>query len=547
MNNLYDLIIIGAGPAGISAAIYAGRAKLRTLILDSDQGGGQIGITDNIVNYPGIISISGAELTSNMRRQAENFDVEIKTEKVVDLDLSNTIKQIKTSEGNTYSAVGIVVATGARPKTLGFPGEKEYTGRGIGYCATCDGEFFTGMDIFVIGGGFAAAEEAIFLTRYAKKVHIMVRRSEFGCSGAIVDQVNSNDKIEVHYNTELVEVGGDDVLRSAKFKNNETGEIWDYKPDSPDETFGLFIFVGYEPINELVKEHIGLNETGYIPTDEDMLTNVEGVYAAGDIRPKRLRQLATAVSDGAIAATAAEKYIERIKAEHNIEVKKVEEESKEEDSASSHSSFLDDGIIAGLQPILDRFENPITLLVVGNEEQPGFSSELKSFADDIAGLSDMVTVSYLALEDYNKQDIKIKSDLFPVLAVLDKDSNDLGIYFNGIPGGHEFNSFILAIYNAAGPGQQIPENTLARIKALPPQLIQVGATLSCTMCPDAVQAAQLIARHNPNITAQMIDISKFPEFREKHKIMSVPAVIVNEASVSFGRKDLETMLALLEK
>ena len=200
MKKLYDLIIIGAGSAGMSAAIYAGRAKLKTLVLDKDRTGGQIKITAEVVNYPGILRTSGEELAQTMRKQAESFGVKFLSAAVQSVDFSQDIKRLKTSEGE-FEALGVIVATGSKPRTLGFEGEETFRGRGIGYCATCDGEFFTGMDVFVIGAGFAAAEEAIFLTRYAKKVTIIAREPEFTCSKTIADKVLAHGKIEVKFNT----------------------------------------------------------------------------------------------------------------------------------------------------------------------------------------------------------------------------------------------------------------------------------------------------------------------------------------------------------
>ena len=303
MKELYDLIIIGSGSAGMAAGIYAGRARLKTLIIDRDRAGGQIKITSEVENYPGILHISGEEISRTMRKQAENFGVTFVSAVVETVDFSQDIKKIRTVDGE-YEALAVVVATGAVPRKLGFTGEDAFRGRGIGYCATCDGEFFSGMDVFVIGAGFAAAEEAIFLTRYARKVTVVAREPEFTCSKMIAERVLANPKIEVKFNTEILEVGGDTVLRHASFIDNQAGQTWRYDA-KPGETFGVFVFVGYIPQSAEYAGQLRLNEQGYIPTDESMRTNVDGVYAAGDVRPKELRQLVTAVSDGAVAATSA--------------------------------------------------------------------------------------------------------------------------------------------------------------------------------------------------------------------------------------------------
>ena len=251
MEKIYDLIVIGGGPSGLSAGIYAGRAMLDVLIIEKDKAGGQICLTNEIVNYPGITEISGSEFGTQLKKQAENFGVEFVSDEVKDMDFSQDIKTIKTSSGE-YKALSVVLATGASPRKLNFPGEEEYTGRGVAYCATCDGEFFTGMEVFVVGAGFAAAEEAIFLTKYATKVTIIAREPEFTCAKSIAEKVLNHPKIEVRFNTELLEAKGDIQLRSAVFKNNVTGEISEYKAKD-GKSFGIFIFVGYEPQSKLFK------------------------------------------------------------------------------------------------------------------------------------------------------------------------------------------------------------------------------------------------------------------------------------------------------
>lgn len=311
MNKIYDMIIIGAGPAGLTAGIYGGRAKLNTLIIEKSIPGGQITVTNEVVNYPGIIETTGAKYAENLKQQALNFGVEFLSDEVIDLDLSNDIKIIKT-KSNEYHAFTVVIATGATPRKVGFIGEKEYEGRGVAYCATCDGEFFTDMDVFVIGAGYAAAEEAIFLTKFARKVTIIAREPEFTCAKSIADKVLTHSKIEVKFNTEILEISGDFLPRSAKFKNNCTGEITEYQA-STDETFGTFVFIGYAPQSQLFKGKVEIDEAGFIPTDKNLMSDVNGVFVAGDIRPKNLRQIVTAVADGAEVAHNIEKYLEHLK------------------------------------------------------------------------------------------------------------------------------------------------------------------------------------------------------------------------------------------
>lgn len=310
MSQIYDVIIIGAGPAGLSAGLYAARAKMSTLILEKDKPGGQIVTTDEVANYPGSIhDATGPSLTARMIEQCEEFGAVRKKEGVVSVDFSGDIKTV-TTEVATYEAKSVIIATGAVPRKMACPGEKELTGKGVSYCATCDADFFTDLEVFAIGGGDTALEEAMYLTKFARKVTIVHRRDEFRAAKSIVEKVLKHPKIDIIYDAVVQEVKGDGMLETAVFKNVKTGDTWEYTADENDGTFGMFVFVGYLPYSELFKGIIDLDPIGYIPTDEDMKTNVPGVFAAGDIRVKSLRQVVTATADGAIAAVQAEKYIE---------------------------------------------------------------------------------------------------------------------------------------------------------------------------------------------------------------------------------------------
>lgn len=308
ISEIYDVLILGGGSAGLTAGIYAGRAELRTLIIEKQQAGGQAAITAEVANYPGVANVSGPELMERMLEQSNSFGTEFIMGEITEVDLTQEIKVVQTTEG-TFRGRAVIVATGANPKELGFIGEEAFRGRGIGYCATCDGYFFRGLDIFVIGGGYAAAEEAIYLTRFGRKVTIIVRKPQLSCPKSIADKVLSHPKIEVKFNTEIVEAYGDQILKGATFKNNITDETFSYEVAEGDRTFGIFVFIGYKPTTELFKDQLVLDETGYIITNEAMETNIPGVYAVGDLRPKVLRQIVTATADGAIAAMQAEKYI----------------------------------------------------------------------------------------------------------------------------------------------------------------------------------------------------------------------------------------------
>lgn len=539
MKEIYDLIIIGSGSAGMTAGIYAGRARLKTLIIERDKPGGQIRITSEVENYPGILNVSGEELGLIMRKQAEKFGVTFRQGIVESVDLKGDIKKVRTVDGE-YEALAVVIATGTVPRRIGFIGEDEFRGRGIGYCATCDGEFFTGMDVFVIGAGFAAAEESIFLTRYARKVTIIAREPEFTCSKMIAERVLAHPKIEVKFNTEILEADGDSVLRYAKFINNKTGQTWAYE-SKPGESFGIFVFAGYIPQTAEYAEQLRLDEYGYIVTDENMRTNIDGVYAAGDVRKKDLRQLVTAVSDGAIAATHAEKYIAIKKERLGIKT----EESH--DTVQPGKLFLDEDLREQLVPILNRFENKVGILAILDEQQD-LSNEIKSFLEEFVSLTDKVELNVL----YNGQDPEkeksINAEIFPTFAILGRDGGYTGIQFHGVPGGHEINSFILALYNVAGPGQSVSEEVMSRINGIDRKVnLKIGVSLSCTFCPDVVAACQLMAAKNPDIEAEMIDVARYPKFKNKYSIMSVPALIVNDKDIVFGKKTISEILDIIEK
>lgn len=540
---IYDLIVIGSGPAGLSAGIYAGRGMLDVLILDKDEDGGQIKVTSEVVNYPGILEISGPEYINLLKKQARNFGVEFATAEVTDMDFSKDIKVVKTNKGE-YQALAVIIATGASPRKLNFPGETEYIGRGVAYCATCDGEFFTGMEVFVIGAGFAAAEEAMFLTKYASKVTIIAREPEFTCAKSIAEHVLSHPKIEVRFNTELLEATGDVQLRNAKFKNNATNETYEYT--APDgKSFGIFVFVGYEPQSKLFKNHVELNQFGFIPTNEDLETNVQGIYAAGDIRPKKLRQLVTAVSDGAIAAVNIEKYSLEMRSKLNLK-KEDKEIEKSSQIKTEEEDLLDSSLKAQLADVVARFENPIELVVIkdNNNEK---SLEMEKMISEIASVSDKIKFSSYEKGENKDMENKLKANRFPTVGLLDKNGNFSGIKYSTVPGGHELNSFILAMYNVAGPGQKLNDDTLKNIQGIAkPKNIKVGVSLTCTKCPETVQSAQRIAAENKNVDLEVIDVFTFLDFKEKYDIMSVPAIIVDDSQVFFGQKSIDEVLKHLK-
>lgn len=309
---VYDLIIIGAGPAGLSAGIYAGRALLDTLIIEQAQDGGQILQTAEIENYPGSdLEESGATLIDRMSAQVKKFGIEKIYDTVKEVSLEGKVKTVKCERGS-YQAKTLIIAGGAAAKPIGCIGEEEYLGRGISHCGTCDAPFFKGLHVYVVGGGDAALEEAMYLAKFARKVTIVHRRRILRAAKSIQEKAFKHDKIDFMYHTVIKEVKGDGLLESMIVENVKDGTTTEIKADPNDGTFGIFVFIGYDPATELYQGKLNLNEKGYIITDADMRTNIEGIFAAGDIREKSLRQVVTAAADGAIAAVHAGKYIEEM-------------------------------------------------------------------------------------------------------------------------------------------------------------------------------------------------------------------------------------------
>ena len=303
MEKIYDVLIVGGGPAGYTAALYAARAGLSTLVLEKLSAGGQIALTDQVDNYPGFSEgIDGFTLGDNMRAGAERFGAQSEMAEVYRLDLAGDIKKAETSEGDRFGRT-LIFATGAVPRAMGVAGETEMTGRGIHYCASCDGMFYRGKTVAVIGGGNTAVEDALLLSRVCKKVLLVHRRDELRATKVYHEALKQQENVEFVWNSVVTELLGDGEFKGCRVKNVKTGEVTELPVD------GIFVSIGRKPATELVKDQLTLDPGGYIVADETTKTNIPGVFAAGDVRIKALRQVVTAVSDGAVAAHYAEEYL----------------------------------------------------------------------------------------------------------------------------------------------------------------------------------------------------------------------------------------------
>ena len=583
-NDLYDVIVIGGGPAGLTAGLYLARARYRVLILEKDDFGGQITITNEVVNYPGVGRTTGRALTQTMRQQAQDFGAEFLSAEAIGLDVHGDVKTVHTSRGD-LKAFGILIATGASPRKLGFEGESEYAGRGVAYCATCDGEFFAGKEVLVVGGGFAAAEESVFLTTYASKVTVLVREQDFTCDAAVAAAAKNNPKIDVRYQVELQGVtAGQGGLREASILNRATGQTETWKP-ADGGTFGVFVFAGYVPATNLVRGVVELDDYGYVVTHGYLETSVPGVYAAGDLRAKNLRQVVTATADGAIAAVELERYAKRMSEKTGLTPQRPVSCAYEQSTTKTDAASLDataptptpapatkrnadaaanavrkpgelfsDATRQQLNVVFGRMSRPVTLAL--ELDDTPLSTELRGFIDALVALSGGKLKSTVDDGEYEKDDTG--RAVFDVDSVLPAarpcvrmvvDGELTGLAFHGVPSGHEFNSFVLGLYNVAGPGQPLGDDLIERAKSIAsPLSIMILVSLTCTMCPETVLASQRIASLNPAVRAEAYDVAHFPELRDHYGAMSVPCIVINrggEQTVEFGKKSIPQMLDLI--
>ena len=582
-NDLYDVIVIGGGPAGLTAGLYLARARYRVLILEKDDFGGQITITNEVVNYPGVGRTTGRALTQTMRQQAQDFGAEFLSAEAIGLDVHGDVKTVHTSRGD-LKAFGILIATGASPRKLGFEGESEYAGRGVAYCATCDGEFFAGKEVLVVGGGFAAAEESVFLTTYASKVTVLVREQDFTCDAVVAAAAKNNPKIDVRYQVELQSVtAGQGGLREASILNRATGQTETWKP-ADGGTFGVFVFAGYVPATNLVRGVVELDDYGYVVTHGYLETSVPGVYAAGDLRAKNLRQVVTATADGAIAAVELERYAKRMSEKTGLIPQRPTSCVYEQSTAKTDAASLADTTPAPapvkrstdaaaaanavrkpgelfsdttkqqLNVVFNRMSRPVTLAL--ELDDTPLSTELRGFIDAMVALSDGKLKSVVVDGEYEKDDTgRAVFDVEHVLPAarpcvrMVADGEPTGLAFHGVPSGHEFNSFVLGLYNVAGPGQPLGDDLIERAKSIASPLnIMILVSLTCTMCPETVLASQRLASLNPAVRAEAYDVSHFPELKDQYGAMSVPCIVINrggEQTVEFGKKSIPQMLDLI--
>lgn len=537
MGNLYDVIIIGGGSGGLTAAIYLARARYRVLVLEKGRFGGQIAITQEVVNYPGIEKISGSALGEAMKNQAQAFGAAFLSAEATALSLAGDIKTVTTTAGE-YRCFGLLLATGAQPRIIGFQGEEAHRGRGIAYCATCDGEFFTGKEVFVIGGGYAAAEESVFLTKFARHVTILMRKGDFSCAKSVADKAKNHEKITILTNTIVEEVAGENGLRYIRYKNTATGQVTEYRAQGED-FFGVFVLAGYVPSTELVQGLVDLDAQGYIITDDSQKTSLEGVYAAGDVCIKPLRQVVTATADGALAATALEKYVTELHQRTGLRADAPIQEPAAAPGSVSHggdTALFTPEMEQQLHAVFEKMAAPLQLQL--HLDESAVSQELEEFISALCGLTDKLTLAVAEPADSG-------SDA-PWVSLCTADGTETGLGFHGVPSGHEFTSFVLGLYNAAGPGQPLADETRSRIDAISsPVNMKLLVTLSCTLCPELVTAAQRIAAASPWVTAHVYDIRHFPGLKEQYQVMSVPCLVLNDTQIFFGKKSVEELLGLI--
>lgn len=549
--HIYDLIIVGAGAAGLTAGIYAGRAMMDTLIIEQKTVGGMAHSTEEIVNYPGLRMTSGPKLTETMRQQAEDFACQFKSASVTDLKLDGDIKEVICGS-SVYRAYAVILATGTEHRKLGFEGEAEFTGRGVAYCATCDGELFKDRDIVVIGGGFQAAEESVYLTRFARRVNIVMITDDFTCAKGTAEAPKKHPKISIRYSTGVERLEGTNGIEKIHLKNLNTGER-EVLQSEDGKSMGVFVFAGLVPLTAFLKGKVELNPAGYIVTDENCLTSVPGVWAAGDNRPKELRQLVTSVADGAVAADQAGKYVAELRAKlglpeigegRELKAPKAEKESPAADTRPEDGSkhFIKGDLASQLEGLFARMQRTVHLHVYTAADAKG--EEMKVFTQEVADCGQKVELHLHSAEEA-EQDGVLR---LPAIVLRNDKNEEVGLRFSGIPGGHELTSLALAIYRSS-EGSGLEPGQEAALAALGDKEYHLlcAISLSCHLCPTLVGNCLQLALASPHIKMEMLDVALYPELRDRFNLMSVPSLIVNEGEAqSFGPKSFDEILDILK-
>lgn len=530
--NLYDVIIIGGGPAGLTAGIYLARAKNRVLIVEKEHFGGLITSTHDLSNYPGVIDTSGEALTAEMKKQAAAFGAEFLLSEVQKLGLDEEVKTVRTAAGEFY-AYGILLAIGAKPRTVGFQGEQKFQGRGVSYCATCDGEFFTNREVLVFGDTATAAEEAIALTAHASHVTIIAPSEHPEWDAQVRADIEKSSKITVRYHTTIAALDGEEMPKAATLKDTLSGESEAFAAQD-GEGFGVFVFAGYTPPTQLTDGKLELDSKGYILTDGEQKTNIDGVYAAGDVCVKPLRQVVTAASDGATASVGLQKRVAALRRKTGVKPQRPVVEQSTQAAQAEGGGLFSAEMRTQLAGVFAKMEQKLVLEL--HLDASKAASELTAMMEELAGMTDKLQTKTVREEETG----------LPYVKILRESGAPLSIAFHGVPGGHEFNSFVVSLYNASGEGQPVADDLKAKIASIDTRRdIDIYVSLTCTMCPELVIAAQKMAALNANVSVQVYDLGCFPDLQKTLGIMSVPAYRVNDGALGFGKKSLSQLAEIL--
>lgn len=529
--NIYDVAIIGGGPAGLTAAIYLGRARYRVLVIEKERFGGQMATTTEIANYPGIANVSGEQLARTMFDQAASFGAELLVAKATALDMNEPVKTVHTDKGDIH-CLAVLLATGAAPRRIGFGGEDDFVGRGVSYCATCDGALFAGKEVLVIGGGYQAAEESIFLAKYAKKVTVIMRKGDFNCAKSLAEAAWKHPKIEVFPSTRVTRITGDTAIRAAVLEDTITKGRETWRPENPDESFGVFVLAGRKPATTLIKGLAECDEDGSLLVNERSETSCPGLFAAGDVCKKELRQVATAVGQAAACATQLERFLEDARKTTGITPEQPPKNERATSVAASVRQIAADSddaenslLTAEMREILARAAQQMKaklVLKVSLDERP-VSKRLRELMNELDACFDPIAV---------EMEESPSAQTLPRIDICREDGAWTGLAFHGAPLGHEFDPFVESLISAANKSDSLNEADKQRILSIEgPMRLQVAAGLDCLRCRNTIIPVEQVASLNGNVTAEIYDIAHFPALQERYNIMSVPYLIVNDGEI----------------